>query len=64
MTWHQPSQGVFTTTAQGLEIVLEPTAWSVWTLPQAQAEARRLANQAARERWAKGSLVRLTYRPA
>ncbi len=63
MTWTE-SGNTYTTAAEGLEFVLEPTDWSIWDLDQAKASARHLANLRAcgANSWAPGVVVRLSYR--
>ena len=52
-----------TTTAAGLEFTLEPTDWSIWSLDQAKATARHIANLKAcgLNPWTSGATVRLFY---
>ena len=63
MNW-TTTNATHTTTAAGLEFILEPTPWSIWSLDQAKASARHIANLKAcgLNPWTPGATVRLFYR--
>lgn len=63
MTW-TTSNGIHTATAAGLQFVLEPTPWSIWSLDQAKASADHLANLKAcgLNPWTPEATARLFYR--
>jgi hypothetical protein len=65
MTWTESATGAFTATDEGLNFVLEPVSWSIWSLEQAKDSARYLADQkrCGANPWVPGCQVKLYYRP-